>query len=298
MFVGMDLYGFKESGTTFQTTVGYNECTQIEFYKGLLDNVYIDENLLFEFKEDKPTEWNYSTVVHAKFENTLEAGNISGQGYSIQKLRIQKRKKDSYEWVNVEEIPYVKNQTDYEFVDKYVENEESYIYSLVPIAANILGARILSNEIKTEFEGVFLSDKDNNYKLLYDIEYGSITHNVNSNVFESPDCKYPIVAYSSIDYISFPINATFVTVSSENGDVDIRAEKIARENLLKFIKNGKPKVYKDSKGECRIISITDKPTETPISVEGISKLSFNAVEIGDISNNEHLENFDLIKIMR
>ena len=158
------------------------------------------------------------------------------------------------------------------------------------------GEWVLSNQVDVEFEGMFLSDKTHNYHLLYDVNVPDITHNVVNNVFELPASKYPIVTTSQIDYVSFPVEATVVTESSSYGQIDIKAEKQARENLMSFIKNRKPKVYRDDLGEIRLIMVTDKPQIVHLDgARGIAKVSFNATEIGDINDSETLIECDLIE---
>ena len=296
MFIGLDFYGLEESGTTFQTNVADTDYIELHIENGLVDEVYADDNTNFEFTTNKPTEWNFSTILDGKFDNSLEAGNISGQGYSIQSIKIQKRKIDDSKWIDVAILPYNSSFEDYNIIDNYVANDESYIYALIPITSTVLGERVLSNQVDVEFEGMFLSDKTHNYHLLYDVNAPDITHNTVSNVFELPASKYPIVTTSQIDYVSFPVEATVVTEGSSYGQIDIKAEKRARENLMNFIKNRKPKVYRDDLGEIRLIMVTDKPQIVPLDgARGIAKVSFNATEIGDINDSETLIECDLIE---
>ena len=296
MFIGLDFYGLEESGTTFQTNVADTDYIELHIENGLVDEVYADDNTNFEFTTNKPTEWNFSTILDGKFDNSLEAGNISGQGYSIQSIKIQKRKIDDSKWIDVAILPYNSSFEDYSIIDNYVANDESYIYALIPITSTVLGERVLSNQVDVEFEGMFLSDKTHNYHLLYDVNAPDITHNTVSNVFELPASKYPIVTTSQIDYVSFPVEATVVTEGSSYGQIDIKAEKRARENLMNFIKNRKPKVYRDDLGEIRLIMVTDKPQIVPLDgARGIAKVSFSATEIGDINDSETLIECDLIE---
>lgn len=296
LFIGLDFYGLEESGTTFQTNVANPSYIQMNLTGGLIDEVYIDDNVAAEFNTVKPTEWDYSTILNGKFNNSLEAGNISGQGYSIQSIKIQKRKVDSNTWVDVTNIPYSPNFENYSIFDRYVANNESYVYALIPITSTVLGERVLSEQVNVEFEGVFISDKTHNYNLLYDATIGDMTHNIISNVFELTGSRYPTVVTSGIDYVSFPVEATVVTPNSMYGEIDAKAEKIARDNLLEFIKNRKPKVYRDDLGEVRLIMVTDKPVISPLDgARGIAKVSFNATEIGDINDSQTLVDCDLIE---
>ena len=68
-----------------------------------------------------------------------------------------------------------------------------------------------------------------------------------------------------------------------------------RGNLFKFIKNKKPKIYRDSKGDLKLVTVIDNPQEIPMSnVDGISNLSFNMVEIGEV-NSENLRAYGMVE---
>ena len=162
------------------------------------------------------------------------------------------------------------------------------------VASNVVGTRIVSEPVKTNFSGVFISDKSSNFELAYDVEYGEITHNTLSNTFEPLDSKYPIVAYSNSDYATFSVIATHITNNSVYGEVDVKAEKQARDNLMSFLKDRKPKVYRDGKGDLKIITISGKPTEQPHTINGIMKVSFNAIEIGNVEDMDTLISYGLV----
>ena len=62
-------------------------------------------------------------------------------------------------------------------------------------------------------------------------------------------------------------------------------ERLGKDRLLKFMKNGKPKVYRDHHGRLKLVSVVGKPKETPYNeIGGIAKLSFSLVEIGDMDS--------------
>ena len=109
--------------------------------KGIeLKNVIIDE-LKIDNKIVEPTvtkqDWSYSTVFDAKFNGNLDAGDIDNKGIPIKDLRLKRRKKGKLKWDIIKEYEYDKNVTDYDYIDKYVKDGETYEYSLVPVTATI-----------------------------------------------------------------------------------------------------------------------------------------------------------------
>src|SRR5699024_459736 len=126
-------------------------------------------------------------------------------------------------------------------------------------------------------------DKDSNYKLLYDIELSEFESHVANAVFEPRNSKYPIVVHSNLDYATFDVTATFITAESiknlDNGNsFNIRMERLGKDKLMKFMKNSKPKIYRDEHGNIKLVSVVGVPREMPIlNHPGLSKMSFSLI---------------------
>ena len=298
MFISLDFFGLDE-GAVFKTNIGHVNYNELQITGAVIDEIYVDEDVEIPITTDKPESWTYSTILNAKFQGNLEAGSLSANGSEIDLIKFQKRRWDELEWTDVGEVKYNEDgKVIYELLDKFVANQQVYQYSLLPVTSSVLGGRVLSEEITVDFEGVFLSDKDNNYRLLYDLQFGDINHNTPSSVFETLNSKYPIVVYSNLDYTDFDVEATFVSASTSNGEterqVDTRMEKTERDNLLRWVKNHKPKIYRDVNGELKLVTVVDNPQEKPMSgVNGIAKISFKMVEIGSV-DTESLKAYGML----
>lgn len=298
MFIGLDCFG-TENGVIFDRKLYHVRYNKLQVFDGMIDQIYINEDISIPYSIDKPDVWEYSTVLNAKFKNSLEGGSIEAGGTQVEKIRFQKRETSELEWKDVAEIEYKPNEKMfYEILDKYVANHFTYQYSIVPITSTIVGSRVMSNEIATEFEGVFISDKNSNYQLLYDIELSDIDNNMSSVVFEPKGAKYPIVVYSNLDYETFNMTSTFIsveTMSSGGSNIDIRMERLGKDKLMQFMKNGKPKIYRDHHGRLKLVSVIGRPRETPYgNIAGVAKLSFSLVEIGEM-DSETLRSSNLLE---
>lgn len=280
MLIGVDHFGRK---AVFNNRLSHLSYDKAEIYDGIIDQFYIDEDITIPYSLEKPLYWRYNTVINAKFQGNLEGGSVEANNVQIEKIRFQKRKWDELEWHDVAEVPY--NPADklfYEAIDKYVANDFIYQYSIIPLTSSILGNRVVSDEVTARFDGVFLSDKNNNYSLLYDLELSDIENNISNHIFEPRNAQYPIVVHSNLDYSSFDVTATFITAETINsGEVNIRMERLGKDALLRFMKNGKPKVYRNQNGDLKLVTVVGKPREIPFdNISGIAKLSFTLVEIG------------------
>ncbi len=288
MIIGFNAFG-EEDNLAFDNKLCHTDYNKLEITDGMIDHVYMDKDITISYSIEKPTNWRYQSVLLARFQNNLEGGSVEADNIQIEKIRFQKRQWDELEWQDVAEIDYVPNEKLlYEAIDKYIANDFVYQYSIIPMTSTILGNRIVSDEVTAKFEGVFISDKDSNYKLLYDIELSDIENNISNSIFEPRNAKYPIVVQSNLDYETFDITSTFIsaeTVDSNGNSIDIRMERLGKDRLLKFMKNGKPKIYRDHHGRLKLVSVIGKPKESPYNeIGGIAKLSFALVEIGDMDS--------------
>lgn len=297
MIIGYNFFGEKDS-LVYKTEVCHPTYNKIELKNLTLDELFIDEDITIPCTIDKPNGWNYRTVIDAKFQNSLEGGSIQANGFQIKKIRFQKREVDEVVWQDVGEIKYnPSEQLLYEVVDKNIQNGFEYQYSLLPMTATVLGDRIVSDEVTANFEGIFLSDKYNNYRLLYNIETETIQHNTSNAILEPLNSQYPIVVDGNLDYRSGGVKALFVSAETSNradGKVSIKSEKLSRDRLMNFLKNKKPKVLRQDNGETMLIRIVDRPQEEYIdNIHGLAYVNFKFVEIGGM-DSETLKANDIL----
>ena len=297
MFIGYNMFGY---GSLFDTIVGLPSYSRLEVYQGLLEEIYIDEDVDLVFVTTPPAGWAYSTVLMARFNETLEAGSISAGGYTIDGIKLQKRRWDALEWTDAGEFNYGGTENVvYEIYDKLIANNFLYEYSLIPLAADVTGNRIVAPAVEAEFEGVFLSDSNNNYQLLFDAKVDTINHIAPNAKFEPLNSKYPMVVYSNLDYAEWGITATFIsahTVADQSDkQVNIRMEQADRAQLMQFLKNKRPKIYRDMHGNLKLVSVIDNLSEEPNShAPGIATLGVKLVEIGEI-NSDTLSMYKLLE---
>lgn len=287
MIISFDFFGF-ENGAVFDTRGGHSEYYQLEAYDGLLDHLHVDRDTSIDDSTTKTEYFTYDTIMVARFNGDLEGGSLSNSGHEIEKIRFQKRKRDELYWTDVSELAYdYPNKTLYETLDKYIQNDFEYEYALLPVTNDVIGNRVISDLIRTSFDGYFLSDNDNNYRLLLDAELGSIEHVMNNSLLETLNGKYPIITYGNLDYRQGSIQAVILSTDAiHSGIYSIGIEKQERDSLLQFLKNRKPKILRGMGSELMMVVIVGSPSETQFNkVVGVSSISFDYVEIDEINSN-------------
>lgn len=218
--------------------------------------------------------------------------DMSEVSVDTEKVKIQRKINGDWEWENIVELPYTQGVVEY--LDKYVANGEEYVYSILPIVDGFEGEREVAEVVMASFDGVFISDMSSNYSLLYNLEQGEIDNNIASEVFTPLSSQYPVVVSSGLDYETFNVTALFVkpeTVERGLDIVNVQEEKKARDGLMRFLKNGRPKVYRDVHGELKMVSVTGNVREAPHKNRaGLSTITINLTEIGDMESENLISN--------
>jgi len=288
MLLGLDFFADDESLTPTHNAI--SEIVRLKVKNAIYDEINIRERVDLLFNTDK-TEWQYDNVLLAKFQDNLNAGNVDFVGLSVANLLIKRRKAEEFEWQDLHKFTFDVDAIDYEFYDRYVEANQKYEYAVVPITSGDVEGNFIIADIIPEFEGAFLLDKNNIFKLLYNMEYG-VTERVQLNeVFNPIDSKYPIVVSNGdIDYEKGSITALVLSTIEINNNINRHQEKLHRKQLTDFLVNKRPKVLKDGNGNIWLISCVGRPTIDYLNNLGqsLANISFEWVEIADSNDIDSL----------
>ena len=293
--IGTGIFGFDDLGM-FQTNNGINIPTNIELSNSITDEIHIKQDVDLDFTTAKDN-WIPPTIGIAKFQDDLHYGNFTLAGLEITHLKFKKRKSNSNKWITFKVIPFDKNTTTYEVIDRLIEADEEYVYGVSPATSTIEGD-VKQITITAEFDGMYISDKDNYYRLLYNYELGDILHNTPSTIIETLDSPLPTIMYSVSNFKQGSIKCMLISDNTvnANGAIDKKTEKALRNQIMSFLTNKKPKLLKDGSGNFVGIQIIGAPTLTPYNELGqqIYDLSFEFIETVDLSDQTTLEYSGLI----
>lgn len=281
MIIGYDLYG-NSNAMVFQTINPIGSIYRIELTDSIIDEVEVRERTDLIYSSTKE-EWTYDTLLLAKFQNNLEAGNISLGGMLVEKIMLKKRRVEDLVWQDLISYTIQDGVNVYQFVDRLVEAGTEYEYAILPIGEGNFEGQYNVDRIVAEFEGTYICDKDNIFRLLYNLEYGDIENIISSSVIET-FAQYPVVSYGNLDYRQGSIQCLLLSdVTVDSGDIDLAQEKMLRKQVMQFLKNKKPKILKDNSGNYLMIAIIGSPKEIPNNdlAQQIYNISFDWVEIGN-----------------
>ncbi|WP_461199385.1 hypothetical protein [Enterococcus sp. N249-2] len=287
MIIDYNFFGLDFHGNVYDTAIPTSQLDQVTIGAGIYDEIFISVDTSINSDNERPGKWKLKNIMDAKFQNDLEAGTLDADGYTVTMIHIYRRKYlEDKDWLLVASFDYDIDYNVYSFVDRLAENGVLYEYAIVPIANSIIGETTLSDPIKTEYEGVFISDLENNFKLEYDFQLGDIEYNKNSSLITPINAKYPIAVNGSQNYRSgnisyIPLSAD--QISAGGTKVDGKQEQTLRNNVVNFLNKGTAKAIRNENGEMMIVVTQNvKSSSKNGSLIDIHAISFDYTEIGKL----------------
>lgn len=269
------------------------DISKIKLLSGIFDEIMVENGSSIPFDKDRK-EWRYGTILLAKFQGDLNAGNVNFIDMAVQDIVIKKRKVEEYgNWTRVASIPYDKDDIkEYEFYDKYSESYQEYEYAFVPTMPQGIEGEYITDTIMSEFEDIFISDKDKHFKLRHNIDFGTSEIATNNAVFEPLGSRFPIVvANGDTNYMKGGLNA--LVMSEEDLELmNPRQQLEYRKGLTEFLTNNKPKVLKKPNGELYVIRLVDSPSVNYLNnTRGtLADISANYVEVAENTEGDLIRN--------
>lgn len=293
LFLGTTFFGAKY--TIDPSPLLAKDLFDITLRDGVYDQLFISKNPDIELEEGYDT-WDRNSSLKADFNNSLEAGNslfsLSNTDYII----IKCREVGTFDWTPIY-LKQIKKVNDFKinFNDYYRASNKSYEYSVTSVCNGIENSYI-SSEVRSEFDGLFICDKDNIYGTLYNLDTIDTTRNMETSTLNLLNSSYAnIVSNSKINYDSGTASGVFIKFDQEHNTIDIPAGIEYRGNLKNWLNNKNPKILKFHDGRIWLIGITGNLTDSADNVNNIRKISFDWVEIGKI-DSETLYNSNLSDI--
>lgn len=267
----------------------------VELKNGIYDDLYISKSTKLEPTSECPENWDFDTVLYARFNNTTNAGNVDWNLETVTEIILKKRLEGTFPWSTI----YVKKiESIHDFMINYndylTQSGAVYEYAVVPISNGVEGNYSIS-KVKSSFDGLFLIENDTVYSTTLTDGFCDTTRNIPSQNVVLLNQKYPVFIKNSIaNYDTGTCSGGFLPVPNEDSceftfspDTDYERTSFQRD-VMDFICDGVPKILKISDGRMWIIQVTPNPTDSANSTYNNRKISFSFTSIGDIHSEEDL----------
>lgn len=287
-------YNFASDGDSLNPhMVDVGKIKRVNLFQGVFDELMVDNGNNFTYDTTKQ-EWRYESVLLARFQGNLNAGNVDFTNMTVADIVVKKRKMDDLTgWQRVAKTPYDKNNIKtYEFYDDLSESFQEYEYAFVPVTSQGIEGDYIKETVFSEFEDMFMIDKDNKYKLRYNINYGSSERVTENALFQPLGSKYPIVVSNGMTNYEQGSVDTLVLSDKSLLKLHPKEETKYRKQLVDFLTNNKPKILKNGNGDFYMIKVIGNPQINKLNeLSGaLANVSFSWVEISNIDENSLLRN--------
>ena len=301
--IGFLGYNFCRDGNALDPTpTDINNINYTRVQNGIFDHFNVSKNAEFDYSSIIPTKWDVNTIMDANFEGNILAGNVAVMAANVTSVRVKRRVKGTFEWTTIREIP-VNKPEDLSFVitDNLNAYNVEYEYAWVPMTNDVEGNHTIES-ILSQFQGVFICDVNNIFKLQAGVEYNNNDANQQVGVFQPYNRKYPVIVSNSlINYQTGTISSWVLPEDFEDSKsldrFEITKEK---EAILKFLMNKKPKIIKDTNGNNWLVYFTGNPSMSYNNNYGQGMVKVNAewTEVGDPNDKTDLYENGLIPTKR
>lgn len=290
MIIGYNFFNKDFHGIVFDTAIPTSEQDELTLGAGIYDQLFISVDTTINGDNVKPDKWYKKNIMNARFQNDLEAGSLDANGYNITSIQIYRRKHlTEKKWTLVGQFDYDLKFNTYSFIDRTVENKALYEYSIVPVAKEIIGDITVSRPIMAEYDGVYISDLQNNFKMDIDLALGDVTYNKNTSTIIPLNSNFPIVVSGNQRYKTGSLSFLSVTddqISSGGSEIDGMAERIHRDNVTSFLQKSGAKIIRNSNGEVMIVATNNvKSTPKDGFLLDIHSIGFDYTQIGNIESS-------------
>lgn len=298
--IGFLGYNFCSDGNCLDPVpTSIDNITSTQLSNGIFDHWYLTSDTREPYPTTIPDQWDYTTIMDADFNGNVAAGNVDFTLAQITGFKIKRRVVGTFDWITLVELPVATlEDLKVSFNDNLNSNYTNYEYALVPMLNEIEGDYI-TNEVLSQFDGVFICDLETVYKFYAGVEYGDGTRVQKIGVFEPMGRKTPVVVSNALtNYETGNVQGTVLPSDyGQTGTYQPLALVQERKELLDFLTNKKAKVLKDWAGNSWLMMVVDTPTITYKTGSGmaLANVGFNYVTLGDSNNQTDLYNSGIVE---
>lgn len=286
IFLGTAFCG--DGNSLFPPAILKQELLSIQIFDGTYNQIYLstDINMTVANLED---EWSYDTKMNAKFDGTLDAGNSGFSLRNTDHIVIRRRELGTLEWTT---IFTRKTNTVEDFSvhikDTYARSGVEYEYSVSSFVNGIENSYIIEN-VYSEFDGYYITDKDCLYGTVYNVDGCDTTRNISNQVIQMLNSKYmKVVSNSSLNCDSGSVTGAFIQIDNETKEIDRETGLKNRNSFKNRLANKKPLILKVDDGRIWMIKPSGIVSDVMDVHRDFRNITFEWTEIGDVNDMKSL----------
>lgn len=277
------------------TPTGIENIHYVELKNGIYDDLYITKATDFALGSQCPQEWDFDTILWAKFNQTTHAGNVDWSLETTSHIVLKSRTQGQFQWKTIA-VQEIKSLGDFviNYPDYLVASGQPVEYAIVPVLYGAEGT-YASTSVTSRFSKMFLIEGGTVWGTNITDGFCDTTRNVPSASVELLHRKYPIFVRNTIaNYDTGSCKGSFVPFADEakcelayDSSQDFQRITYQRE-FMDYICDSIPKILKLPDGRLWLVQVTPSPADTAIQAYNNREITWSWVEVGDVNSEEDL----------
>ena len=282
------------------TPTNIDNITRIELSNGWYDDLRVTHNVTEELSSEVNQDWDWDTILHAKFDSNTSAGNVAWDLDKVSHLLVKRKKTRDFKWttIKVQECNTIEdfNLRD---IDITATPNYEYQYAAVPIVDGVEGFYSIDTvDVKTDC--ILIADKDGIWCTNLTDNYFDNTSVTPNSVVNTIYGRYPtVVRNTENNYEEISVSASFYPTDDTGCEIiiDDDQRRVEYNKAAKmFLRNGNGKILKSISGDIWGVYITQPPADTATDDYRNRKLTFTCTEIFDPDDEEALYNVGISNV--
>lgn len=258
----------------------------IQVFDGIYNQIFLSTNISALIDDG----WTTGTLMNAEFADTPDAGNSFFSLNNTDHIVIRRREAGTADWIVIH-VQEVKSKDDFRIrlKDTYARAGVEYEYSVSSYLNGVENNYLIQN-VYSDFDGYYITDKDCIYGTIYDLDGCDTSRNIAAQTLQLLNSKYMnVVSNSQLNCDSGSITGTFIR-TDENDSFNAATSIQYRNDFKNRLANQKPLILKICDGRIWMIRVTGTPADSIGGHPDIRQINFEWVEIGDVNDMEALYN--------
>lgn len=274
---------FSDGNSLFPPIIPIKQLITIQIFDGTYNHLYlsVDTNMSPQNFDDS---WTYDTKLNAPFDDDFDAGNSGFSLRNTDHVVIRRRELGKIEWTTIY-VKEIKTVEDFSIhiVDKYARSGIEYEYSVSSFVNGIENSYIINN-VYSDFEGYYVTDKDCLYGTIYNTDGCDTTRNTSRQILSLLNSKYMNVSSNAnINCDSGSVTGAFFKID-ENCEFNREISLQYRNDFKDRLGNKKPLILKIDDGRIWMIKVSGNITDSMDGHKDLRNITFEWVEVGDIND--------------
>lgn len=260
--------------------------TAVQIFDGEYSRIILTTNTSFTV-DNFNDEWDEYMKMNADFSDGVNAGNSGFNLKTTDTIVIKRRELGTYDWVVIytKEI-FTVEDFNINIRDTYAKASTEYEYCVSSYLNGIENSYVIEN-VYSDFEGFYITDKDLIYGTIYDVDGCDTSRNIINQTLSLINSKYmTVVSNSQQNCDSGSISGTFIKMDDDNFNASKSLQY--RNQFKNRLANKKPLILKVDDGRIWMIRVIDNPSDNVGGHRDIRNITFSWVEIGDYNDMKTL----------